>query len=239
MTPTVNAGRRRDKFRLVFAGQFQSSRVTDDYFGGMGRFLAGGAGRSERFEFRIVGQVSKALQETARQHGVTLTTTGYLPHVHAVREMGEADVLLLPAPRGANAAWLMPAKVYEYVATGRPILIVGSEEALVSRLVTRLRAGAVTPCRVDAIAATLNELWTRWLEGIEPEPVDRRGRAPCDRRRRAGRLADLLDEVVHHPHCVTHGDRGAVARAPVIPRSAKHGPPPRVQPVRLIEEVVR
>ncbi len=234
-----DASERRDTFRLVFAGQFQSTSVTDDYFGGIGRFLAGDVGRADRFEFRIVGQVSEALRSAARKHGVHLTTTGYQPHIDAIREMMDADMLLIPVPLGTNADWCVPAKTYEYLATGRPILVVGPENSMLSRLVTCTQGAAATACRVDAIATTLREIWMRWQEGGSPTHVDRVALAPFERKALAGRLADLLDEVTHQPQRVRSADRTTVALAAPRPPAARHMPSTSVPPVCPPEEIAR
>ena len=234
-----DANKRRDTFRLVFAGQFQSTSVTEDYFGGIGRFLAGDARRAERFELRIVGQVSEDLRSAARRHGVNLTTTGYQPHIEAIREMMDADMLLIPVPLGTNADWCVPAKTYEYLATGRPILVVGPEHSMLSRLVTNMQGTTATACRVDAIAATLQEIWVRWQRGGLRTRADRGALAPFDRNALAGRLADLLDEVTHQPQRVGSARRATVAPTSPRPSARRYKPSPSVQPVSLPEEIAR
>lgn len=47
---------------------------------------------------------------------------GQQPHTELRRFAGEADVLLLPYVLNAYTRAVMPAKIYEYLATGRPIV---------------------------------------------------------------------------------------------------------------------
>ena len=229
----------RKTFRLVFAGQFQSTSVSDDYFSGIGRFLTGDAERAKRFEFRIVGLVSAALRKAAERHGVEIATTGYVSHIEAVREMMDADVLLLPVPLGTNAAWCVPSKIFEYLATERPILLVGSDTAMVSRIVTGIRDTPVTPCNAEAIAEAIQALWTHHLNGDLSARTTRDALAPFDRNALTGQLADLLDEIAHQPRRAHHKQRTTVMLLPPRPRIARHKLAPIVQPFFLSEKMAR
>jgi glycosyltransferase involved in cell wall biosynthesis len=110
----------------------------------------------------------------------------------AVRRIAAADVALVTQARGAGDETAVAAKVYEYLALGKPVLSItdgGATEALLHRL------GA------DQLAARLDDRASietalgRIEAGDLPEPLPPEKLAPYERPRLAQRLAELLGSL--------------------------------------------
>jgi glycosyltransferase involved in cell wall biosynthesis len=110
----------------------------------------------------------------------------------AVHRIAEADVALVTQARGAGDATAVAAKVYEYLALGKPVLSItdgGATEALLRRL-----AADQLVARLDdpgSIKQALARIAARDL----PDPLPPEKLAPYERPRLAQRLAELLDSV--------------------------------------------
>ena len=92
-----------------------------------------------------------------------------LPHEICLRQMALAQILLILQPAYPLQ---VPAKIYEYIATGRPILVIGGEGATAA-LVERHRLGKCCPNEMPAIKNLLLSLVESQLR-IEPtSPEDR------------------------------------------------------------------
>jgi glycosyltransferase involved in cell wall biosynthesis len=111
----------------------------------------------------------------------------------AVRRIADADVTLVTQARGAGDATAVAAKVYEYLALGKPVLCLshgGATEALLRRL------------DADGLCARLDDKSSirSALDRIEggdlPEAIPPERLAPYERPRLAERLAYLLDGLV-------------------------------------------
>jgi glycosyltransferase involved in cell wall biosynthesis len=108
----------------------------------------------------------------------------------AVRRIADADVALVTQARTAGDRTAVAAKVYEYLALGKPVLCVthgGATEALLQRL----EADQLT-ARLDNDASIESAL-EKITAGQLPPPVPPQRLAPYERPRLAERLADLLD----------------------------------------------
>jgi hypothetical protein len=112
-------------------------------------------------EVKVVfyGQVLEPIREQAAALGVTdfVEIEGAVPYQQAIRLQRAADVLLLmqwndPADEGN-----VPAKLFEYFATGRQILGLGPENGVPARLVRERQAGAY--CNDPAGIAALLRGW--------------------------------------------------------------------------------
>ena len=183
------------KFRLTFAGQFRATRVTPAYFDGLARFVARDPERAETFELRVVGSISQQMQEQARSAGVNLVATGHVSHREALAEMQQADLLLLSTACRRNAEHVIPAKTYEYLAAGRPILVVGDPASDVVQLVEQLGAGAGVEREAGAIAEALSEYWEAWQAGELPGGCEAAELPSLSRQAAAGQLAELLAQL--------------------------------------------
>jgi glycosyltransferase involved in cell wall biosynthesis len=193
-----------ERFVLTFAGWFLSDRVDAGLVDGLGRFARWARAQSGSFEFRVVGAISEDMSRRFVDAGVPLTATGYLPHDEAIGQMLAADVLLLPAPAGANAETLMPGKAFEYLAAGRPILLVGPPDGEVQRLVRDCDAGVCVESQCEAVCAALTDLWRQWRSG-HPRPGCAPDRLqPFTREHLAGRLAEVLDHTCRAGGTVRH-----------------------------------
>jgi glycosyltransferase involved in cell wall biosynthesis len=150
--------------------------------------------RSLRPPLRLVlhGYVAPEIQKEIADSGVDVEVVPPSEWEDAVRRIAETDVTLVTQARGAGDETAVAAKVYEYLALGKPVLSVthgGATEALLRRL------GA------DQLAARLDDQASieRALERIAvgnlPEPVPPEKLAPFERPRLAQRLAELLDGI--------------------------------------------
>jgi glycosyltransferase involved in cell wall biosynthesis len=135
------------------------------------------------------------LEGFAPPPGVHVESTGYVEHARAVEEMCSATVLLLYVPGTSLAP---SGKLFEYLASGRPVLCLAHPDNLASRLVREWDAGFVAdPHDEAAIQQAILTLWRRWEDSGLPdqEEVRRRTLELYSRRAAAARLAEVLDEA--------------------------------------------
>jgi len=120
----------------------------------------------------------------------------YLPHREAVDVLAASDVGLvvyadLPALRVST-----PAKLYEYLAIGLPVLFVGPSEGAAPDLVREARAGLVVRyADQSGIAAALAGFARQKSEGVLGSDLRRAVVARFDRRLQAEALARVLEEA--------------------------------------------
>ncbi len=184
---------------LAHFGSIYGPRQPGMLVGAMARLMATGKLAPEALRLRLVGTVDHAAPwlkapelATLRDRGLIDLQETPVPRAEAQREMAESDYLLLIDLTGDSAGVQVPAKLFEYVRIGRPILALTTRNSPVERILAR--SGIPHVCMyVGDDAATLD---TRLLELLSMPPTvsepSRWFHEEFDARAQGDRLAALL-----------------------------------------------
>lgn len=148
---------------------------------------ANGLGRIDCIRF--IGQLHPSLRQQILCSGLEhlVEETGFLPHGQALRELGSSRALVIAGPRDDRKVLRghIAAKVFEYLATDRPIIYVGDLSSDTAEMM-REHAGCFLAGSddVDGVVTAITR--------CGKEPI-RRNVSALSRRSRARQLAALLD----------------------------------------------
>jgi len=141
---------------------------------------------------RFVGECPPPLKTELEKEGVSdlVDITGFVPHDRARAMMRESSVLVVGGPSrpGTILEGWIPAKIFEYLSSGRPILYVGTRDGDAARLIGGQEGCWVIPA-ADAPAAY------DALKEIRRAGSFSRHLSEYSRRELAGKLASLLADV--------------------------------------------
>jgi glycosyltransferase involved in cell wall biosynthesis len=192
-------------FSLLYTGTFFGTRTPETFLEAVARLRR----RRKDFASRARILLHTALEE---QWIARISTLGlgenvelqpFLPHREALRRQRQADALLLVTDTGPGSEIIVTQKVFEYLASGRPIWALCGEAGACRELLERTGgAYPAPPENPDAAADALEALFDSWLAG-QAKGAPAEYLAPFHRREQTRRLAELLDQITHH------GDSGA------------------------------
>lgn len=145
-----------------------------------------------RLRVKFVGEVAGEVREQIAGYGLTdvLEVTGFLPHRAALAATMASSVLIAAGFRPEHPFYrgVVPAKLFEYLGTGLPVVYVAAADTDAARLLGGHRAcHVVEPGDVDA---ALNALAASRREGRVQRDVGR-----FTRQALAGDLARVFDGV--------------------------------------------
>lgn len=94
-----------------------------------------------KLKIKLMGRVDPAVIESIQNSGLNefLMLTPFQPHREAVRQIGSAQVLLLCIFEPTK--FVLTGKLFEYLATQRPILMLGPTDGDAAQIVSETRAG--------------------------------------------------------------------------------------------------
>ncbi len=95
------------------------------------------------FRLRVAGSLSTEVRQSITAAGLDarLDDLGYLPHSALEEELRKADLLLLLSPAHPGSEDIIPGKLFEYMATGVPILAVSPKGSAIESVVRKVGAG--------------------------------------------------------------------------------------------------
>ena len=144
------------KFTLVYAGSFYAGRNAGPIVRALAHLKERGMLPERGLELRVIGatprDVARLVAGTGLEEHVVLENL--LPYREALRRVAGADVLLLVI--GRDHAEMLPAKLFDYLATGRFILGIGPSPSEAEEILRSTGAGImVDPDDMQGIAAAI------------------------------------------------------------------------------------
>jgi glycosyltransferase involved in cell wall biosynthesis len=185
---------------LLHAGELYSGRDPRPLLDALARIKAEGIGKQWRL--KLLGRATEGLcdlpAEISRRHlQGQVEVQEQVPYADALTQMMQSDVLLLLHSPGFRIG--VPAKLYEYLGAGRPILALAEPEGDIAWVLNQsgVLHRLAPPGDVSAIAQALRELRDELATGAAAASRPPR-QSPFTRENMARRMAQCLDQVVGH-----------------------------------------
>jgi hypothetical protein len=147
---------------------------------------------------RLVGKVDREVYAAIEEAGLrdNVVDLGYCDHLTAVREQLAASVLILPLRNDPEYRPILPGKLFEYLASRRPVLGIGQEDGAMARVLADTGAGITADWdNLDAMRAFIDKAWEQHKAGGVPPVAGDIAR--FSRRNLTRELAALLERVSH------------------------------------------
>lgn len=164
------------------------------------KVLAAKCTKDEKFRkhlrIRFVGKTDDAILEAVRAEGLDghLTDMGYQPHAVAIREQRTASLLILPLRKEPEYRAVLPGKLFEYLASWRPVLGIGQPDGAMSMILNTTKTGVVLNWEDEAsITRFIDLCWKNHLKG--ELTVDDADISQFTRRNLTHRMAELFDRL--------------------------------------------
>ena len=148
----------------------------------------------------LIGKTDEQIIKAAHDAGLgeNVYDLGYQHHARAVDEQRKASLLILPLRKEPEYKAVLPGKLFEYLASYRPILGIGQPDGAMSMILDSTRTGVVFDWEdKESIAKYIDECWEKHLEGrlkIEGDDISR-----FTRRNLTRRMAQLFEEISLRP----------------------------------------
>ena len=181
-------------FRIGYTGNLSEAKNPEALWRAMGQVKT----ELPKLQVALTGSIDPYVLRSARDQGLDtcLTVSDYVPHAEATRRMKQSDLLLLAIPRGASAKGVITGKIFEYLASGRPVLALGPPDGDAADILRTTSGGEMyAHDDVDGVTAAIRRHYSAWESGEPLGGATRTAAAPYSRRAQARELADLLTEI--------------------------------------------
>lgn len=185
-----------DRFRITHTGNLGPARDPEPLWTVLSK--PENRDRWPALMVQLVGNVDPGIESVIRKAGLSdrIERIRYVPHHEATQWMQRAALLLLPINRVGDAAGIVTGKIYEYLASGRPVVGLGEPDGEAARILANSGAGAMLDWTdADSLEALIDRHYAAWAEGEPINGASPEQLAPYSRRQQAAVLARILDEL--------------------------------------------
>ena len=145
---------------------------------------------------KLIGKTDDQIIAAIKGSGLedNLVNMGYQPHNIAVEEQRKASVLILPLRKEPEYKAVLPGKLFEYIASQRPILGIGQPDGAMAMIMDQTKTGTVLDWEDKArLHDFILECWNRHTKGeLNPEKSDI---SRFTRRNLTRQMADLFNTL--------------------------------------------
>ena len=190
---TTSAG---PDFNITHTGLFAKDGNPLELWKVLGAMAAEDPEFKAKLRLRLAGKTDPEVLQAIAEAGLAqnVVDLGYCVHADAVREQKSATVLILPLRHDPDYRIILPGKLFEYLASRRPMLGIGQVDGAMARVVSDCAAGKVCDWDdAEGMRRFLDEAWGAFKAGgVKPTAGDV---SAFTRRATAHSLAALLDKV--------------------------------------------
>ena len=132
------------KFSLSHIGSFLSERNPKILWESLSELCVEIENFKNNLQIKLIGAVSDVIFQTITNFKLTdsVLNLGYISHHHAIDEQQKSQVLLLIEIDSADTKSIIPGKLFEYLASGRPILAIGPKDSDFAEIIINTNTGA-------------------------------------------------------------------------------------------------
>jgi hypothetical protein len=183
-------------FNVVHTGLFAADGNPLNLWKALGAKAWSDPGFKQELRLRLVGKVDREVYAAIEEAGLkdNVVDLGYCDHLTAVREQLAASVLVLPLRNDPEYRPILPGKLFEYLASRRPVLGIGQEDGAMARVLADTGAGVTADWdNITAIRDFLDKAWEQHKAG--GVPAVKGDIARFSRQNLTRELAALLERV--------------------------------------------
>ena len=116
----------------------------------------------------LVGKTDEQIIQSIKSAGLeeNLIDMGYQPHAIAIDQQRKASLLILPLRKEPEYRAVLPGKLFEYLASWRPVLGIGQPDGAMSMILNQTKTGVVLNWDdKESISKFIEISWSRHLKG--------------------------------------------------------------------------
>ncbi len=188
----------RRYFTLSHIGVLKKDLSTLALWKVLGEIVKSDADFANDLRIRLVGQVDSFVADALKNNGLSnnAAVIENVPHQEAIREQASATVLLLLINNSPNAKGILTGKIFEYLASGRPILAIGPEDGDTAAVLDETKHGFIADFdNEEKTKSLIISLYKKFkdndLKNLEVDSVEK-----YSRKNLAKQYVGLFEEVV-------------------------------------------
>jgi len=188
-----------EKFTITHLGSLYGRRQPIEFLKGLRFFLQRHPEAKQRLKVLFVGNIEEKILERMRELDLSevVECRPHQPRRQALSLALSSHLLLLILGHDPKAAGIIPAKLFEYLFTGKPILALVSEGETAEVIRSHNAGRVITSPDAEKIALSIQHYFDDYLRGNQIQRrVKSAGIGKYNRQQLTSELAEIFDRLV-------------------------------------------
>lgn len=134
-------------FSMAHVGIIGAARNATKFWDALGELIKENTleNFNKLLNIRLIGQVDNSVIESIKKNDLekNVEIIPYIPHEKVIIEQSSSQVLLLFINNSPNAKGIMTGKIFEYMASGRPIFAIGPKDGDTAIILEETKSGCI------------------------------------------------------------------------------------------------
>ena len=196
----LKISKKSDKFTITYVGSIYDLLTAKPFLTALKEFVEEKKEFKEKVEAVFVGNCGRETPQLVRELGLkeNVRFVGYVAHKKSLEFMVNSQVLLLLITlEGSKGEGILTVKLFEYLASRKPIVALAPENGLAANVIKSLNAGIViSPGNVQRIKKAIANYYEQWAEGkLTAAKNITSNIEPYSRKFLTGKLADIFNKL--------------------------------------------
>ena len=133
------------KFTIAHIGSFSPSRNHHILWKVLKEIVIENNDFSNKLQIKLIGNVDYSVNNSIKDFNLEkyVKMFSYLPHNQVISQQKSSKVLLLLVNNTPNSKGIITGKIFEYMASNRPILVIGPEDGDLAKIISATKSGVV------------------------------------------------------------------------------------------------
>ena len=189
-----------EKFVITYLGVLSKIQSPENLWTALGELVKEDYGFANTLKINMIGQIDNSVVKSIEDNDLKqwVTFTPYVPHseVAKIHRASTLLLLLLMPDSEPRAKGLLTGKLFEYLASGRPILCVGPEDGDAAHIISECNAGETVSFNDKTkIKETIKNYYQRFKTSGLPDNINE-SIEKYSRKSLAAEYARLLEDIL-------------------------------------------
>ena len=195
----LNIHKKTGKFTIVHVGSIYGMLTAKPFLIALKELVKEKTEFRKKLEAVFVGNYGRETPLLVRKYELeeNVRFVEYVPHRKSLEFMLNSQALLLLITiEGSKGDGIIPGKLFEYLASRKPILAIASENGSAAKIIKSSDSGTVvSPRSVRGIKNAISDFYKQWIDGKVFAATKMENIAVYDRQILTQKLAQIFDKV--------------------------------------------
>ena len=187
------------KIRLAYVGNLKANQNVPALWKSISILAEEDHSFKANFRLCLTGSVHEEIKQSIKDYSIDemVEFHPFVSHKEAIQIMQQADALLLPIPQSESNKLILTGKIFEYLATQRPILSLGPIDGNAAEIVKNAgHHSMISYSDVDGIRLFISSIVKSANEGGKLQYIDNDEYKSYSRKGLAETLSQALNETI-------------------------------------------